>query len=115
MNKAIRPTLMAYFAKNAGVHIFLNDLVAATKLDKDQVQGNVNNIIRDYNNGTLDFHLECVTRGQVWIHRPGQQKAAAAATKAERPKRVFEELATTKSGKLLIQDDGGIVYEAIEL
>lgn len=121
--KGIRGALMEYFAKHPNEPVFLRDLVAATGLITVQVQGNISNIMRDHKLGYLDFNIERISAGQVWMYKPSAKSEAVETEKGENPsldystqhKRVFEELGTTKRGSIVIQDDEGNLYKAVEL
>lgn len=109
--RGIRATLMEYFAKRTGEYVYANDLMKATSLSLDQIQGNINNLIRDDKLGKLNFPIEVITRGQIWVHRP----APAKVEPVQHERRVFEELGWTKRGTLIIQDEKGTLFEATEL
>lgn len=109
--KGIRVALMEYFSKRPGEHAYLNDIAKTTGLTTEQVQHNINNLANDHRRGQIDFNVETVTRGQVWMYRPNQKKDEPA-----RPtKRVFEELGKSKKGTIVIQDEEGNLFEATEL
>jgi hypothetical protein len=107
--KGVRATLMEYFTKNVGQYVYINDLTKSTGLKVDQVQGNINNIIRDHKLGKLDFPITIITRGQIWIYKPSDKRSSTT------DKRMFEELGKTKRGTLVLQDEQGNLFEATEL
>lgn len=124
--RGIRGALMEYFAKHPNEPVFLKDLVEATGLITVQVQGNISNIMRDHRLGYFDFNIERISAGQVWMYKPGTTTPVSTPTSEERNeaparndftygKRTFEELGTTKRGSIVIQDDEGNLYTAVQL
>jgi hypothetical protein len=110
-NSGIRAELMEYFSKHPGTHVFLRELVETTQRTAEQVQGNISNLVRDHRSGKLNFYIECVTRGQVWMYLPNKEKPEVK----RKGMRLFEELGTTKRGTIVIEDDEGNLYEAKDL
>lgn len=107
----IRAALMEYFSKRPGQHVFLTELVEATQRTRDQVQGNINNLQRDHKLDKLNFNVETITRGQIWMYLPNKEKPV----ERQKGKRLFEELGVTKRGTYILEDDEGNLYEATEL
>lgn len=104
-----RPQVMAYFAARPGEHCFLENIVKETKLNHGQVRGAINNMIAANRRGELEFPLEVVQKGQIWVHRPKAEEASSTVSK------VYEQLGITKAGEIIIQDETGVLYKAQEL
>lgn len=102
-HRGLRAKIMQHFEEHPGVVVWLHDLVEATGCkDPRPIQIAVQQLrSRD------DYPVEIKINGQSWIYRPKGAEANG--------KRVFEELAITKAGELLIQDEAGKVYLAKEL
>lgn len=101
-----RPAIMKYFEEHTGVSVYVDDLAKAAGCSRDQAQSCVNNIRRE----VPSFSIEVVVTGNVWryVGKPSAQTGKPG-------KRIFEELAVTKTGDILIQDEAGSVYKAVEL
>lgn len=106
--RGITADLAKYFRDHVGQEVFLKDLEnefpSFTKL---QIQGNINNL----NRTNSAVQVETLLKGQSWIYRPGANGKPGAVT----AKRMFEEVAVTKAGALIIQDESGNLYRATEL
>lgn len=101
----ITADLARYFREHTGVEVFLKDLLEEfPKYTAVQIQSNVNNL----NRTNTEISVDTLLRGQSWIYRPNGKKAAPT-------NRVFEQIAVTKTGALIIQDDAGTLYKATEL
>lgn len=111
----IAATLLAYVTARPGIPIFRAEIVADTGLTHDQVRiGMANMRASDYL-GAKEA-LEVVVAGQTWVWHPNKARAQATDATPAPAKRVFEELATTKGGDLIIQDaDTGALFRATEL
>lgn len=103
----VRHEVLAVITKRPGEIIYLKDIVAATGLDEKQVQSAINNMRRD--DPTLESTIQTVARGQAWRYDPTGRR------RKDGEKRMFEELAVTKTGALIIQDQDGNLYRAEEL
>jgi hypothetical protein len=103
----LRPQIMKYFEEHIGVNVYVEDVARFANCDRDQAQSAINNLRRD----VPEFPIQIVVRGSVYRYMgPGKP-----AVDAKPGKRVFEELAVTKAGDILIQDQDGAVYKAVEL
>jgi hypothetical protein len=103
--KIIKPKLLEYLMKFPNQTQYVGDLAASLGVEDQNVRNTMNGIIRE---NTLPG-LEIIVKGRSWVYRPdpkvGQSRGA----------RVFEELAETKSGDIIIQDQDGRLYRAKEL
>lgn len=98
----IRSKVMAHVESHTGVHVHLDTMANELKIDRDKVQAAVSNLMR----AMPDYPLKTVVAGNVWVYQPNSGKVS---------KRLYEELATTKSGTILVQDEVGVVYSLTEL
>lgn len=99
----VQANIAEYFGKHPGETIYLDDLILTLNLDKKATLSAVATIIR------LDKlpGLEIIYRARAWRYTPGKKVSKSA--------HVFEELARTKNGDLVLQDDQGALYRATEL
>jgi hypothetical protein len=89
--------------------VTITQLTEETGLTRGQVQGAIANArARD----NLDIVITTVVAGNVYRWSP---RSPAAAFDAGNGRRLFEQIAVTKSGDLILQDDGGNLYRAAEL
>lgn len=114
--KGLRARIQERLHKNPGLEMWSSDLAKELGVEERDIQQSVSGLLRD----VPDYPLEVCVRGRSWRYLPNGEKASAEVPKQlkgkdYRPKRIFEELATTKAGELLIQDEAGTVYIAKEL
>lgn len=107
-NRGLRPKVLEFLHKHPGVEVFASDLAEVTGTDTRAIQSCLSNYLRE----ATPVDLQVVVRGNSWRYLPNGKPSAPKGSDA---KRVFEELATTKAGELLIQDEAGTVYLAREL
>jgi hypothetical protein len=107
-NRGISAKVMEFFAQRPGQIIWLGELAADLQVSEQVAQTAVTNIRAKH----PEFPIETVARGRAWAHKPATQEQSSNGKPV---RRVFEELAVTKVGELLIQDDKGTVYLAREL
>jgi hypothetical protein len=115
--RGVSAAVRQYFAERPGMEVPLSELKAYLKRDanKEVPSAVVHNSI-SYLKNQQSFQIETIALGRIWRYRP-----AAVVAPPQNPdavlchKRMFEELATTKNGDLLIQDENGKVYRAEEL
>lgn len=93
-------TVLQYMEQRRGINIFIDDMARDLNLDRKKVISAVNALRR--NAGVV---IESPTKG--CYRYVGDAPAAIPDGK-----RLFEELATTKDGRLLIQDEDGNVFMA---
>lgn len=102
----IKPIILKHFIEHPGAVVFFDDLQEAIisangeKASRPGIQFAVKQLIEE------GKPIEVESNGRAWIYRPNGRK---------NDKRMFEELAVTKSGDILIQDELGNVYKAVEL
>lgn len=101
---ATSPKVLDYLYRNANVHVHAMDIVRDTGLTLLQVQGAIGNLRR-----TKGMDIETIIAGQVFVLHTKNEAAKVNG------KRVFEELGTTKDGRLIIQDADGNLFEAKEM
>lgn len=103
-NRGIRAKLVEYFIKNQGVPVFLKDIREFTGATSDvAVQNAISNLRGE---GDWESKIMIQAAGRVWVYRDIPMPTG---------KRLFEELAVTKTGDIIIQDNDGKVYRAVEL
>jgi FMN-dependent NADH-azoreductase len=103
-NRGVKSAVMEYLHRHPDVEIWYADMAKDLGKPLSVIQACINNMI----SAGSEPSLERLVRGRSCIYR----------TKAKDTKngnRVFEELAVTKAGELLIQDEAGTVYLAKEL
>lgn len=108
VNRGVSASVREYFTTHPGVEVPLSELKSA--IGKQVSNSVIHNAI-SYLRVRGDFPIETLAHGRIWRHRP----AATAPAAAKNDKRVFEELAITKTGDIIIQDEEGKVYRAVEL
>ena len=86
-----------YFTDRVGQEVYLSDVATEFELTYQQV------IRAAYRLSRKDSTFVKVTNG-VYSYRPSKMSSSG--------KRIFEELAVTKTGRILIQDENGVVYAA---
>jgi hypothetical protein len=97
-----------YFVLHPGTDITISELREAyPKYDEHAIQNAIS-----YLRINKKLQIDQVAQGRVWRYRP---TAAGKPTSPVYGKRMFEELAVTKTGDVLIQDEEGKVYRAVEL
>ena len=111
-NRTIKATgitaeLARYFRDHVGQEVFLKDLAAEfPQYTTIQIQSNINNL----NRTNTEVRVTTLIKGQSWTYRPKGKDAATVASK-----RIFEEIAVTKSGAIIVQDESGNLFKATEL
>lgn len=100
-----RPAVMRYFEEHTGAHVYVEDIATAVKASREQVQSCISNMKREL----PEFAIETIVTGNVYRY------SGAPKPEVKPGKRMFEELAVTKAGDILIQDQDGAVYKAVEL
>lgn len=107
---------MEILHKSPGLEIFSDEMAEKLGTDTDSIRSCISNLRREH----PEYPLEVCVRGRSWRYLGDAEKKAEGMpnplkAKEIKPKRIFEELAVTKAGELLIQDDKGTVYLAKEL
>lgn len=97
--KAISGKVLDYLIENENIIVTLTGIMKATELTRTQVFSTLSNLrIRH------GVNIETVTKGGAWIYK--------GMTPVDSKGRLFEFLAETKKGTLLIQDEEGTIYKA---
>lgn len=81
---------------------YLKDLVTDLNATETAIQATANRAVRE-GGGSYKVHIP----SRAWVYAP------AGAVVIGR--RMFEELATAKDGAVIIQDETGTIYRAVEL
>lgn len=113
-NRKLRARIMEKFHKSIGQELFLTDLAQELGADETAIRSSISNLIRT----EPDYPLLVCVRGRSWRYLPNgsePEKGTPKSLKSKPAKRIFEELAVTKAGELLIQDEAGTVYLAKEM
>lgn len=100
-NRGITAKLRMKFEQNPGLVLYVRDLADEFGVDPRVIQQSVANMIRETGQPTV--HI----RAAAWIWSP--------QGRAQRARRVFEEIGTTKDGKLIVQADDLTLYLATEM
>lgn len=99
-NGNCKAKVIEYFMKHPGEVLFLQDISGHVGYETRQVQSSISHMLRaDSLPG-----LHPMVRGNSWKYVPEANG-----------KKIFEELATTKTGDLIIQDADGNVWRATPL
>lgn len=97
----IKAKILSYLEKKAGQRLFVTDIAQDLNESEDRVRGAILNLInRDKE------PIEVNIRGQAWTYKPGSNGSATA---------IYEYLATTKDGRLVLQGTDGQLLVATEL
>lgn len=110
----IADKIMDVFIQNPNVEIPIAKIRAEAGTQRDgkpfsenQVQTAIGNL---RNRGNVP--ISTVVAGRVYRYDPGARKAVVADGNQ---KQLFESITTLKNGDILIQDESGTVYRAVEL
>jgi hypothetical protein len=106
-HEILRPRVAHYFDTHIGTTVYISELVQALKLEPRQIQNAIANGVRVKFNH-WDTRLEVVQRGNAWRWHGNNKKANDGSL-------LFERIAITKSGVVLVQDENGTVYKLTEL
>ena len=104
-NRGLSARLIEEFTRKPGETLYLNDLTKDLAAESLALRGAIS-YLRHHT--ALGANIEVVAPARAWRYSPNGPAASTG-------KRVFEELATTKSGDLIIQDAEGTLYRAVEL
>jgi hypothetical protein len=105
VNRGVSASVREYFTAHPGVEVPLSELKSA--IGKNVSNSVIHNAI-SYLRVRAEFPIETLAYGRIWRYRP-------AVVAKSTGKRMFEELAVTRTGDVLIQDEEGKVYRAVEL
>lgn len=119
-NRGLSGRLMRIFLNRPGLIQYAMDLVNETGATDPRAVASAISYLRT--DTELGKGIDIVARGVAWRYNPLPKPAELAPVQPAAPspppkpaRRVFEELAVTKAGELLIQDEAGVVYLAKEL
>lgn len=102
----IQTGVFKYLDDHIGQTVYCNDIAEELKVDKSSIMNVISRCIRNNINGYAD-RLQVIQRGNVWcLH---------AATKSAFSNKLYEQLATTKSGVIILQDEDGEVYKVVPI
>lgn len=105
MGKGFGEKVLACLLEYKSQTVTLAQICKATNLTEAQVQHTVSNL----RNGKKDLYtISTVLRGRAW-------RLVDAPTQETQGKRVFEEIGTTKDGRIVIQDSEGSLFIAIPM
>lgn len=99
--KRILPQVLEYMHQRPGQEVWAKDIASDLNLDVDQVRNCFSNGLR---NGTMPG-VEVLVRATSWKYLPPDESSKAKG-------RLLEVLAETKSGRLVLQDEDGLIYTA---
>lgn len=100
---AVAPQILDFLKQNANTPITVTEIEKALNLNKHQIQNAITNMRNG--NWELGQHIVVVGRGNVW-----QWSTSPNGIKDK--SLLFEQIATTTSGKLILQDNEGNAYLA---
>lgn len=104
---SFRPAILQYLEAHEGDQVYLERMAAAIGATRKQTQQAVSNLREDL----PDIPIRVIVAGNVWVYdRAWRQPDAVKPTR-----RMFEEIGPTKSGDILIQDQDGAIYRAVEM
>jgi len=95
--------------RSPGKVFFLKDLMDELGAQsEDLIRNTAARAVRE-GNGAYQVHIA----SRAWIYRPDGRTNGPSAPQTSR--RMFEELAVTREGALLIQGEDGTIYRAVEI
>ena len=107
MGQKISRRLIAYFLDNPNIEINARDLKSEFNISDQQLSSSISYIRNQDWNGAR-VKLQTIVPGTLWMwHQNGADKSES------RP--LYEHLATTRTGDILVQDEDGAVYKLTEL
>jgi len=114
MGTTIRPYVRQYFERNPGRTIWRDELIEYVALQNQEkireatVLHSVNALIQD------GFPIEIQERAHAWIYLPNKKKDEP---KVDPGRKMFELLANTKSGAMILEDTEGevVIVKVVDL
>jgi hypothetical protein len=94
--------------KTIGQVVFIKDIEAETGLTETQIRTAINHMVSRNTGGMAS--VEVMQRGRMW-----RWKGPNSKTENSDNGSLFEYLARTKSGTIIVQDENGNVYRMTEL
>lgn len=101
-----RTFVLEYFHRHVGEEVWITDLASESGFTTQQLQNCISGVIRNEPN----CGIESMVRGRSWRYLPPEQRPEAV-----NGKRIFEEMAASKTGQIVIQDDEGNLFIATPL
>ncbi len=101
-NRGITPRFREMLERAPGNVFYLKDICEELGAPEVAVQNCAARAVRE-NSGAYKVHIPA----RAWVYAPNGTTANG--------KRMFEELALTKDGSIIIQDEAGTIYKAVEL
>lgn len=101
-NRGISGRLREMLERSPGKVFYLKDLMEELGAPEVAIQNAAARAVRE-GSGAYKVHINA----RAWVYSPNGTVNGT--------KRVFEELAVTKDGAILIQDEHGTIYRAVEL
>jgi hypothetical protein len=106
----IRGKLVRFFHEHPGVQVYAHEIGAALNESPKRVMDGMTNLLQD---GRMEGLIR-VQNGGPYIYK-GSQFASPVDAHVTGNKPLFEEIGKTKKGDIIIQDEHGNLYKAIEL
>lgn len=103
--KSTSPEVLKYIQEQQGEYVYVDTVCKDLGLERAQVQGAISNLRNRHNQP-----IEVVQKGTIWRWKPNAENE-----KSKNYKRVFEEVGATRTGAVVIQDEDGNLYKAVEL
>lgn len=100
-NRGVSARFRELLERSPGTIFYLRDLVAELGMAEVAIQNTAARAVRE--NEAYKVHLSA----RAWVYAPNGVSSKG--------KRMFEELAETRDGAVLIQDEHGNIYKAVEL
>lgn len=107
LNRGARAVVLKHFDQFPGINVHLAEILEGSdrKYPEIVIQNAINAMKRD------GFNIETVVSGRTWRYKPTVSKPEPAPS----AKRMFEEIGTARDGSVIIQDEQGAIYKAVEL
>lgn len=111
--------VLGLLEKYAGQNLSADEMAAILGITARQARVAVNNLRNTDRDGAAT-RIVTVVRGHLWRWQPDRPEPPAETTTGSngnggRSRRLFEELAVTKSGDVIAQDEDGGLYRLVEL
>lgn len=112
-NDGIGAKILQVLTRSPGEVVYVQDIASHAKVTEQQVKS----ALAPSRLAKYPIRIDVVVNGKAWRYMgdrsPQVPEPAETPTVAE--KRIFEEIGTTKSGQLIIQDMDGNLFRAEEL
>lgn len=104
------PKVLEVLRKHRGTDVTIGQIMEETGFLRDQVHSSVHHLITRNN-----LPITTVVRGNVYRYEHSNAGEPMVAEPAQPEKRLFEELAVTKAGVIVAQDQDGKLYTVEEM